>query len=164
MNAVETGLGRIPSLLIDTNLLVLFVVGSVAPHRIETFKRTSKYNKADFDLLLRLLSQADRLYTLPHVLSEVSNLTDLPGVLRRQGLQVLKQTMALLVEPHLPSLRASEEDVYGRLGLTDAAISSAARELGCAVLTDDLDLYLVLSRRHAEVINFTHQKALAQGL
>ena len=44
---------RTAGLIVDTNLLVLYVVGSVNPERIETFKRTR----------------------LAHVLAEVSNLT-----------------------------------------------------------------------------------------
>jgi hypothetical protein len=38
---------RSSGLLVDTNLLVLFAVGTVNLDRIETFKRTSKYTKAD---------------------------------------------------------------------------------------------------------------------
>lgn len=38
-------------LLIDTNLLVLFVVGTVNPGRIEVFKRTRKYNKSDYAVM-----------------------------------------------------------------------------------------------------------------
>jgi hypothetical protein len=65
-----------PGLLIDTNLLVLFVVGSVNPNRIETFKRTSKYSPRDYDLLVRVMERWGSLYTVAHVLAEVSNLTD----------------------------------------------------------------------------------------
>jgi hypothetical protein len=46
-----------PGLLIDTNLLVLFIVGNVNRNRIETFKRTSKYNKEGFDLLFGVISR-----------------------------------------------------------------------------------------------------------
>jgi hypothetical protein len=35
--------------------------------------------KADYELLLRVLAKFKTLYTVPHVLAEVSNLTDLPG-------------------------------------------------------------------------------------
>ena len=42
-------------LLIDTNLLVLFAVGSVNRGRIENFKRTRQYTIRDFELLLQVL-------------------------------------------------------------------------------------------------------------
>ena len=66
-------------LLVDTNLLVLIAVGGVNRNRIETFKRTSRYTKADYDYLLRVLGTFKTPYTVPHVLAEVSNLTGLPG-------------------------------------------------------------------------------------
>jgi hypothetical protein len=44
---IPVGLGfdsaRSSGFLVDTNLLVLFAVGTVNLDRIETFKRTSKY-------------------------------------------------------------------------------------------------------------------------
>lgn len=66
-------------LLVDTNLLVLFTVGLVNRNRIKTHKRTSKYNEDDYDLLVRALGKIQPLYTVPHVLAEVSNLIDLSG-------------------------------------------------------------------------------------
>jgi hypothetical protein len=53
------------ALLIDTNLLVLFALGTVNRKRIETFKRTRQYAEADFDLLLRLLDHTGQVYSLP---------------------------------------------------------------------------------------------------
>jgi hypothetical protein len=44
-------------LLIDTNLLVLFVVGSVNANRIGNFKRTRKYGSSDYRLLLRVIDK-----------------------------------------------------------------------------------------------------------
>ena len=42
------------------------------------------------------------------------------------------------------------------LGLTDAAIASAARQYDCVVLTDDLPLYVRLSETGVAVLNYTH--------
>ena len=67
-------------LLIDTNLLVLLIVGSVNANRIATFKRTSKYSPSGFrELLLNEIRPFKVLYTVAHVMAEVSNLTDLTG-------------------------------------------------------------------------------------
>ena len=117
---------RIPRLLVDTNLLVLLAVGSVNRRRIGLFKRTCQYSESDFDLLLRVVGKADQLYTLAHILAEVSNLTDLSGEERVVALRFLGEAMLTLVEPSLPSLRASQDALYYRLGLTDSAIACAA--------------------------------------
>src|ERR1051326_1800019 len=132
-------------LLVDTNVLVLYAVGTVNRRQIETFKRTRKYTAQDYDLLLRVLGEFRSLYSVAHVLAEVSNLTDLPDSYRRQALEVLKQTISILEEPAIPSLQAAQENSYPALGLTDAAIVAIAREHNCTVLTDDLDLYRWLS-------------------
>src|ERR1017187_8063760 len=86
-------------LLIDANLLVLFVVGTVNLGRIEDFKRTRKYNKGDYQLLLRVMERLKPWYTLAHVMAEVNNLSDLSGRELLQARQVLKETLAVLREP-----------------------------------------------------------------
>jgi predicted nucleic acid-binding protein len=114
--------------------------------------------------LLRVLDQFNRLYTVPHVLAEVSNLTDLSGHERSQARSVLKETISLLNEAEMPSARAAEDRLYSKLGLVDAAISAVARANHCAVLTDDLDLYVLLSHDQVDAINFTHLRERAWGV
>jgi len=151
-------------LLIDTNLLVLFVVGSVNRNRIENFKRTRRYSKGDYELLLRVIEQFDQVYTVAHVMAEVSNLTDLTGSERLQARRLLKETIAVLIEPEMPSARAAQSPSYADLGLVDAAIASIADEHKCTVLTDDLDLYLALSTADVPVLNFTHLRERTWGV
>jgi predicted nucleic acid-binding protein len=151
-------------LLVDTNLLVLFVVGTVNRNRIDTFKRTRQYTMDDYDLLVRVLGNFERLYTVAHVLAEVSNLTDLPGPERLRARLVLKETIFVLTEAEMPSTQAAEDRLYQGLGLVDAAIGAVARAHHCAVLTDDLDLYLRLSLDNVNVFNFTHVRAQAGGM
>jgi predicted nucleic acid-binding protein len=151
-------------LLIDTNLLVLFVVGGVNRDRIESFKRTRQYSKTDYQLLLRVLDGFEPLYTLAHVMAEVSNLTDLTGRERLQARQLLKETLTILREPEMPSVRAAQSAPYESLGLVDAAIAALAREYKCTVLTDDLDLYLALSREGIMALNFAHLRERNWGV
>jgi predicted nucleic acid-binding protein len=161
---LRPGSATTAGLLVDTNLLVLFAVGTVNRSRIETFKRTRQYTKPDYDLLLRVLGRFSPLYTVAHVLAEVSNLTDLPGSERQQARRVLKQAILLLDETEMPSARAAEDSLYEKLGLVDAAIGAVARAHNCTVLTDDLDLYLLLSYEKVSVLNFTHLRAQAWGI
>jgi|CZKN01.1.fsa_nt_gi predicted nucleic acid-binding protein len=151
-------------LLVDTNLLVLFTVGAVNRDRIETFKRTRQYTRADYDLLVRVLAKFEPLYTVAHVLAEVSNLTDLRGSERLLARRVLRKTVSLLKEAEMPSARAAEDRFYEDLGLVDAAIGAVARAHNCAVLTDDLDLFLRLSHDKVTVYNFVHLRAHAWGI
>jgi hypothetical protein len=70
---------RTNGVLVDTNLAVLLIVGAVNRDRIAQFKRTRGYTSADWDLLTGILEQIPQRYTLPHVLAEISALTDLKG-------------------------------------------------------------------------------------
>jgi rRNA-processing protein FCF1 len=166
MSSVEfrSELGRTSRLLIDTNLLVLYTVGNVNRGRISTFKRTRQYGEDDFDLLLRAISCFKQLYTVAHVLAEVSNLTDLAGEERQLARRVLKEAIGVLQEPVMASSRAAQEPIYDGLGLVDSSILAVARKHRCAVLTDDLDLYLALCRQKVPAVNFTHLRARRWGV
>jgi rRNA-processing protein FCF1 len=149
-------LTRCAGLLIDTNLLVLLVVGSVNPQRIAQFKRTRQYSAADYRLLLRIASCFEHWFTVAHVMAEVSNLTDLNGIERRFARIKLKEVLATIREPWISSNRAAETEPYQAFGLADAAIITAAREHGLAVLTSDLDLYRKLCAEDIPALNFAH--------
>ncbi len=155
---------RSSGLLVDTNLLVLYAVGKVNENRIKTFKRTSQYSKSDYNLLLEVHREFQPIYTVAHIMSEVSNLTDLPGVERRQARLVVKEAISLLQEVPMASSQASDDPFYEKLGLADAAIGAVARIHGCTLLTDDLDLYLLLSHHKLPVENFTHIRASSWGM
>jgi rRNA-processing protein FCF1 len=144
------------SLLIDTNLLVLYTIGTVNRDRIENFKRTQSYSKSDYDLLLEFLGRFRLLFTVAHVMAEVSNLTDLGGDERLLSRSVLAKTIGIMQEPHVPSLHAANGRSFAELGLADSAILVVARERKCTVLTDDVVLYLSLEAEGLPVVNFTH--------
>jgi hypothetical protein len=95
-------------LLLDTNLLVLFVVGTVNPKRIQNFKRTSVYDHDAYEMLVKVMSGFTQIYTVAHVMAEVSNLTDLSGAERREARRILAETIAAFKEPHVSSREAAE--------------------------------------------------------
>src|SRR5947209_18915054 len=107
---VPVGSSDRSGLLIDTNLLVLFTVGVVNRGRIENFKRTRQYTERDYDLLLRVLEKTAPLYTVAHVLAEVSNLIDLAGSERLQARHVLKEMITTLKETQMAGSRATDRE------------------------------------------------------
>ena len=70
---------RSKGVLVDTNLLVLYLIGQVNRKRILSFKRTQTYTLDDFDLLARLIAWFGKLVTTPHILTQASDLADLKG-------------------------------------------------------------------------------------
>lgn len=70
---LEAYVGR--TALVDSNLLLLYIVGKCDPRIIPRFTRTEKYTIKDFELLQALLERVFKtVVTTPNVLTEVSNL------------------------------------------------------------------------------------------
>lgn len=145
---------------IDTNLLVLYLVGLVNPKRIESFKRTSAYLKEDFELLQAVISNFSQIVSTAHVLAELSNLAELEGKEQTRIREEFRRLVTMIEEQHDPSRTLVSHPLFARLGLTDAAIATVG-ERGILVITADLDLHVALEQRGAEAINFNHVRALA---
>jgi hypothetical protein len=143
-------------LLVDTNILLLYIVGSLGPDRISRHKRTDTFTVEDYYLLDRLLCQFGGIVVTPNILTEVSNLlgyTD--DKTRLRLLALLGSLMPVLDEHYVQSREAVGTAEFFRLGLADASILACpSRDL--TILTDDIHLYLALQKRGVEVINFNH--------
>ena len=147
---------RRSGLLVDSNLLLLFLVGRIDRGRISAFKRTQAYTLADFELVSRIYKFFPRCWTIPQILTEVSNLG---GQLWGAGLQKFRSSLAELVkvidERYISSRQITSHDSFARLGITDAGLALLSTD-GPLLLTDDLPLYDFVARRRIDVINFNH--------
>lgn len=144
--------------IIDTNLLVLLIVGKTSKRFVSTHKRTSSYTVDDFILLDLILSDASKIIVTPNILSETSNLIrqfSEPG--RGQIIEFFKFFVENVCEIYLESVVVIESKSFNRLGLTDASILSV-QEKDTIILTDDLDLYLTSDALGKTVINFSHAR------
>ena len=150
---------RAKGVLVDTNLLVLFLVGTVNRQRILNFKRTGDFTIEDYDLLVRLISWFGKLIATPHVLSQVSDLTDLTG----DELTAVRNIFKVLVDQVEESYDASRllvgDSAFDRFGLTDAAIATVCSR-GILVLTTDVRLQVALQERDIDALNFNHIRPL----
>jgi hypothetical protein len=141
---------RLRGVCIDTNLLVLLVVGFTTPDAITQHKRTSGYTLRDFDVLHRFCSGFQRRVTLPHVLAEASNF--LRSERERATLRAL---VSSFVELTIPSVEAVARPEYIRLGLTDAALlARGTAQDDYLLLTADGQLAAAARYASAPVIAF----------
>jgi len=157
--------------LLDSNLLLLFVSGSVDFAVLSRFKRVSRYSPDDYELLARLLSSFRRLITTPHILTEVSNLANsLPGNMKARWFEKFASLVTVTGEmPHIdeewiPADRLARLPEFIVFGITDAALSLVA--LKVLVVTEDYRLSGVLRSRDLPVLNFNDLrriKSLANG-
>ena len=88
---------RARGVLIDANPLLLFLLGKTNKRRLRDFAAGNAFEIEDFDLLEALVAHLGKLFTTPHVLTEVSNLAKLRGrelPAFRQRYKALVQVMA----------------------------------------------------------------------
>jgi hypothetical protein len=149
--------------LVDTNLLVLFLVGLVNKRRIPEFKRTRNFTIEDFDLLERLIAWFGKLVATPHVLSQVSDLTDLNGKDRDKISERFKRLVEQRIEEYYDrSSLLVADPIFGTHGLTDTAVATICFR-GTLVLTADVRLQVALQERNADALNFNHVRTLRWG-
>lgn len=145
--------------LIDTNLLVLLLVRTVEKKQIGRFKRTQNFAIEDYEVLARLAGVLGRLFTTPHVLSQVSDLTDMSDQHLARARALFSTAVEQMEEFYTPSKDLVRHDLFDRLGLTDAAIATVCSK-GILVVTADLDLHIALQNRGADSLNFNHVRAM----
>lgn len=117
------------TLIVDTNLLLLIVVGSVDRALVENHKRLKDFTAKDYDFLSgTIVPLFEKLVIVPNVLTEVANLS------RHVGLQVRQRDAARLILQGIRNLAESATEVYVpssvavqcpeflELGLTDAVL------------------------------------------
>jgi hypothetical protein len=142
--------------IVDTNLLCLFIVGSIERRQIGLHKRLRAFSEADFDHLLRILSLFPAIMTTPHILTETSNLLrHSPEPLRSLIGEAMARFIGQASEIYSPSVTLVNRSHYHQLGITDCAILVASEE-NAVIISDDLDLCLAAMAREVGVINYNY--------
>ena len=147
--------------LLDTNLLVLLVIGRTDPAAITKHKRSRQFTEDDLGLLDRLLAGFNAVVVTPNIATEASNLLVQSGGLEHEPfLRMLKVLFeAGLIERYVETVRAAALAEYERLGVADCATICEAGAVD-HVITADLGLYLALAARGYPVVNFNHVRVL----
>jgi hypothetical protein len=157
------------NLLLDSNLLLVFVTGASDPRLFGRFKRVSSYTLQDYELLVRLLGAFRVLLTTPHILTEVSNLgNSLPENSKAdwfEQLAILLHSEGMtpgLREHWMPASDLAKTPDFVEFGITDAALASLSSEV--LILTEDRRLSGTLRARGASVLNFKDIRELEHFL
>jgi hypothetical protein len=148
---------------LDSNLLLLLLVGTVHRELVVKHKRLRAFSLADLDLLTSVL-EGKTLVTTPNVLTEVSNLVvfGITEPQRSMLLAGLAEVSRRVDEVYCQSATAASIAEFARLGLTDSAWLSVCGS-HVSLLTDDLQLYLDAQHRGIDAYNFNHIRE-ARGL
>ncbi len=144
--------------VLDANLLLLFVVGTADRRLVRKHKRLSAYDETHFDGLIDLLSGFDEVVVTPHSLAEFWNLMGerkRPGDLDHDTIHACALSMvASVVEIHRPATDLITWNEIAWLGLSDVAQIAAARERGATLLSADGPLCHAAGSSGVEAISF----------
>lgn len=144
------------SVLLDTNLFVLLIVGLYDKNLIGNHKRTKEFIAEDFDLLVESIGGYEILWITSHCLSEVSNLLKQTHNSQAKELMIfLAKFISDKKESYIQKEVLFENDFSMRLGVADTGIVIKSKRVSC-VFTVDFDLYSEISRRGNKVVNFNH--------
>lgn len=153
------------AVLLDSNLLLVFLSGALGIRVFRSFKRVSRYQFSDYELLARFLASFSVLLTTPHILTEVSNLADsLTGSYKRDwdtnfiALLRSERTRIGMRETWVSAVELSEEPEFLPFGITDTALTQLSAE--ALVVTEDHRLSGYLRNRGVAVLNFDHLREL----
>lgn len=136
-------------ILIDTNIVLLYLVGSLDILLIRNFARTARFTEDDFYKVSKFIEYFDLQITTPHVLTEIS---DLIG--NRQKLQnVLKTYIERTIEIFKESSEVSTNRIFLKFGLADTAIIETAKD-SYLIFTDDKPLYGYLINKGIDAVSF----------
>lgn len=147
---------RNKGILIDTNILLLLIVGSSNRKRISQFKRTQQFIPEDYDLLIKLINLFYKIIITPNILTEVNSLTNQIGEPERSKcVTIFAQLISEIEECYLSSQETVKNNGFIKFGLTDCGIIELSKNQ-YLVLTDDLKLSNYLQKLEIDSINFNH--------
>jgi len=125
-------------IVIDTNALVLLMVGLLDENLIASHKRTSLYEKVDFYHLLEAIQDFENLLVLPNVWTEVDNLLNgFKGNQKWAYLQALKALMESTTEQYLASkITLQSHTSLMALGITDTLLLEVGKDCELLITSD----------------------------
>ena len=145
--------------VLDTNILLLYIVGNLDPSLLGKIKRTNQFEASDHTLLSNVLSLVPKLIVTPGILRESCNL--LESANRTYGFAlfgVIKLMLGVVTEAYTSAAVLSENVTFLKFGVTDCSIADLAAK-GCIVVSDDLRLSTTLQGLGHPVVNFNHLRA-----
>ena len=144
---------------IDTNLIVLLIVGLTKQELISKHRRTREFTVDDYKLLFEFLSQYRIVFVTPNTLTEASNLVRQHAEPERsQILYTFRNFVNRTEETAIASSVVVDHVRFPFLGLTDIVLLRKSSP-NTPLITVDLDLYLeTVTENPSAAINFNHMR------
>jgi len=125
-------------ILIDTNSLLVLMIGLIDIRQVKTHPRLSIYDEDDyFNDLLSLIPDFRSLVVLPNVWTEVDNLlNNFQGYLKDRYVFEIKNLIKKSTEKYLETIQATEDYAFYDLGITDSLLLNYAAQCEMLITSD----------------------------
>ncbi|MBT6690231.1 hypothetical protein HN903_03520 [archaeon] len=148
-------------IILDTKPLVLFLAGIYNPDKIGD-RLTAGFEREDFELLCKFLSNFKGIIITPHILTEASNIInrDLPKSL---FCEFFEKVLSKLEEFHECSVNKNDiflRDETKRLGITDVGIILSCELENSLILTKDFKFSLEFSQKGYPIVHFDFLRSI----
>lgn len=139
--------------VLDTNILLVYLVGCIDLRLISSFKRTnSRFCEDDFKILNQIFSKFNKFKTTPNVLTELSNLGgQLSGNNKLKFFEILSRFIEQTPEQYVKSSDIAIDFDFIELGITDRGILELSKN-DYLIITDDFKL----SAKCSNSLNYNH--------
>ena len=144
-------------IFVDSEILILYVVGSKAPNLIGKNKLTANFDENDFIIVSRFIESFNLKITSPHILTEVS---DLLGESNDFHI-ILKEYINRAEELFLSSEEVAESESFLKFGLADSAMLEISKN-SYLIFTADNRFYGYLTTMGIDAVNFDSVKLALQ--
>jgi hypothetical protein len=144
--------------LLDTNLLLLWLVAQTDLKILSTFKRVQMFTPSDIDLLRKSMRRFPKQVTTPHILSETSNFIDQAPALQRSALNDrFRLFIQEVAEIYRPAATLVDREEFNILGLSDVGALEISTEV--VVLTMDYKLSGKIRAMGGNALNFNEARS-----
>jgi len=121
------------TIIVDSNSLIVLILGLMNPALIKDHDRTSIYSEEDFQNLMLVIKDFESIIVLPNIWTEVDNLLNnfcgqYKELYVRNILELIKKTS----EKYLATTQIESNGYFFDLGITDTLILECAK--GCNLL------------------------------
>ncbi len=124
------------NLIIDTNLLLLLVIGAVEEGKyISKSKRLKAFDISDYNKILKIMSDFDKVFITPYIATEISNLIDLKGQARILAYEVARNLFSEFEEISVNLNKDCESNFFLKFGITDNSLIKLVSDY--CILTSD---------------------------
>lgn len=124
-------------ILIDSNSLLVLILGLMNPTLINKHSKTSIYEEEDFHNLIATIKNLESIVVLPNIWTEVDNLLNkFTGNQKELYVKRIIETIKITSEKYLESKMVENNYSFYDLGLADTLILECAKDCEMLITSD----------------------------